>query len=66
MVEPKKKFCPIITNGGLCMYKKCAWWTGKMCGVLGIGVVLEKALEGEKCESQLSDKDQSVKDIPKI
>lgn len=42
-MEKKRKTCPF--NGGLCSLTWCELWTGTMCSLKGIGIILEKLLE---------------------
>lgn len=37
-----KKRCPMVE--GFCTAGLCAWWTGTMCAVMGVGVILEQFL----------------------
>lgn len=43
MEEKKRKICPF--GDGLCSLTYCELWTGTMCSIRGIGLILEKLLE---------------------
>jgi hypothetical protein len=46
MSEPTRKMCPF--KDGFCSLANCELWTGTMCSIRGIGVILEKLLEKEE------------------
>ncbi len=50
-----KPTCPM--QEGFCRFRACAWWTGKMCVVMGIGIILQEFLEEIKCDSPLPEKE---------